>query len=291
MLPSGFHPLAKQSDLTNEADHYNGWPRYIVCKRDGMIMAYVPTQTVLMGGGTDKDERPARNIVVNHFYMDIHEVTNRQFSKYGGGSFKAFWKSGFNDDHPARNVSWFAASGYAKWAGKSLPTEAQWETAARGDDARIYPWGNEEQSEVTHYLCNALTGRGDFDGYEFAAPAMNFAAGVSPHGMFNMAGNVWEWCADNYDPGRYAYPNDEDPPTGLQRGPKPFGDANYPNPEAKDVREARVGPQLGDERVVRGGSFADPIDRCRVDARMGIRPGATLPNVGFRTVLRLPPVQ
>jgi len=297
VLPDGFYPLAGQYNLDNPDDSYDGWPRHIVSKRDAMVMAYVPSQSIIMGGGTGTDEVPARTVVVNHFYMDLHEVTNAQFRKYAGISeaksagFGQYYSPGFNDDHPARNLSWFAARRYAAWANKTLPTEAQWEAAARGDDARIFPWGNEEESELTRYLCNSRTSRENFDNYEFAAPVMNFAAGVSPYGIFNLAGNVWEWCEDNYDPGRYAYPSSEDPSTELQRGAKPFGDPNYPNPPAKDIREARVGPLGGDERAARGGSFADPIERCRVDARIGIRPGAARSNVGFRTVLPLPPLR
>lgn len=292
LLPRGFQPLADQSIPDDEQDHYGGWPRYIVSERDKMVMAYVPSQVIRLGGGTGLDEVPAREVVVNHFYMDIHEVTNGQFAGFSGsgkeGSFRRYYVVGQNEDHPVRNVSWNSAASYAKWANKWLPTEAQWEAAARGDDQRIFPWGNDSTSETTRYLCNASTSRSDYDGYEYTAPVMNYAAGVSPFGIFNLAGNVWEWCADNYDPGRYAYPSVEDPATGLDRGAKEFGDTYYPNPRDKDIREARVGPLRGSERVIRGGSFADSIERCRVDAREAARPGATFSNVGFRTVLVLP---
>lgn len=303
VLPQGFAPLRGHYGLGNEDDDYGGWPRYIVSERDNMIMCYVPSQQFMMGGGLQVDEVPPRQVVVNHFYIDLHEVTNGQFARFAKSAkrhgvsaakvdqFKDYWTPGLNNNHPVRNVSWNQARGYAQWVGKYLPTEAQWEAAARGIDHRIYPWGNEEVSETTRFLCNARTGLDEFDGYSYTAPVMNFAAGVSPFGAFNMSGNVWEWCDDYYDPGRYAYPSAEDPATGLQRGPKDFGDSNYPNPLEKDIREARVGPLRGDERVIRGGSFADPIERCRVDTRAGARAGAHQNNVGFRCVLPLPPME
>jgi formylglycine-generating enzyme required for sulfatase activity len=356
-LPDGFYPLKGNSDPANPEDNYNGWPRYIVSTRDRMIMAYVPSITFRMGGGIGLDEVPQREVVINHFYMDLHEVTNAQFAcflenykpkkaksdstcvrglggslAFGGtgmcgacsscgacgacascelggwwvspqahhslpdwycanvsDAFLAYWARCHNDDHPVRNVSWWDAYAYSLWSRKVLPSEAQWEAAARGDDQRIYPWGNDAQSDVTRYLANTQTGRADFDGYEFTAPAMNFAAGVSPFGIFQLSGNVWEWCADWYDPGRYAYPSDEDPPSTLQRGYLPFGDRNYPNPIAKDIREARVGPIIGARRVVRGGSFANPIENCRVESRDALHPYVHQNNVGFRTILPLPP--
>jgi|GEM_PF-665436 len=363
-LPPGFYPLTGHAAQGNPDDCYNGWPRYIVCENDNMVMAYVPTQTITMGGGLGRDEVPARKVVINHFYADIHEVTNVQFDRFRKAAaerkpcakvldpmglvtrsqlaknrqkdrpweeseayhtyeyeyacreqgkqmlypetslnywlwngqtpadidfYLDYWKPGLNNNHPARNVSWWEAWYYSKWVGKTLPTEAQWEAAARGTDQRIFPWGNDDVSETTRYLCNAKTDRESFDGYEYTAPVLNFAAGVSPHGLYNMAGNVWEWCADWYDPGRYAYPSDEDPAMGMERGTKAFGDANYPNPLGKDIREGRVGPLRGDERAIRGGSFADPIDRCRVDARTSARPDVHRNNVGFRCVLPLPP--
>jgi formylglycine-generating enzyme required for sulfatase activity len=299
-LPKGFCPLKGHATL-DENDSYDGWPRYIVSSRDQMIMCYVPTQRILMGGGIQVDEVPPRHVVVNHFYIDLHEVTNGQFHKFAerakwhGASeqkidqYRDFWTPGLNSSHPVRNVSWRQAGAYANRAGKALPTEAQWEAAARGSDGRVYPWGNDPVSEVTRFLANTRTGVEDYDGYAYTAPVMNFGGGVSPFGAFNMVGNVWEWCDDFYDPGRYAYPSSEDPATGLQRGAKPFGDENYPNPIEKDIREARVGPLRGDERVIRGGSFADPIERCRCDTRAGARPDTHQNNIGFRCVLPLPP--
>ncbi|MBI4581192.1 MAG: SUMF1/EgtB/PvdO family nonheme iron enzyme [Planctomycetes bacterium] len=302
-LPEGFYPLRGHFGLDSDNDHYDGWPRYIVCARDSMVLCYVPSQRVSMGGGLGLDEVPAREVVVNHFYIDLHEITNRQYHRFakkakccGTPGYRLdhycdYWEPGRNDHHPARNVSWRQAHAYARWVRRVLPTEAQWEAAARGSDRRIYPWGNDDVSETTRYLCNARTGVDDYDGYPYTAPVLNFAPGVSPFGAFNMVGNVWEWCDDYYDPGRYAYPSSEDIGTGLQRGAKEFGDENYPNPLEKDIREARVGPLRGDERVIRGGSFADPIDRCRVDTRAGMGPDVHRNNVGFRCVLPLPPDQ
>ncbi len=335
-LPPGFAPLK----MFGSGGSYGSWPQYIVSERDNMVMTYVPTQTFMMGGGTGPDEVPARQVTVNHFYIDLHEVTNIQYHRYrlasGKGAcdhaghhhpeeaydqqmarspqevalamlevdhdmkasakpskdkdfYKDYWQPGLNNDHPVRNVSWREAWSYSKWADKVLPTEAQWEAAARGSDRRIYPWGNGETVEQTRYLLNCKTSREDFDGYEYTAPVMNYAAGVSPVGAFNMSGNVWEWTADNYDPGRYAYPSSEDPPSELTRGTMPFGDASYPNSLNKEVRGTRVGPMRGDERTIRGGSFADPVELCRVDARDSARPDSHLYNVGFRSILPLPP--
>ncbi|UCD27272.1 MAG: formylglycine-generating enzyme family protein [Planctomycetota bacterium] len=363
-LPKGFYPLAGHYNLDNPEDHYDCWPRYIICTKDNMIMAYVPSQAVMIGGGLGEDEVPSRTIEVNHFYMDIHEVTNIQFDRFRKAAaerplaqyidpaglfikseldrdrivhrpwieseayhtycyeyfnrqhlkqklypetalnfwfwngqtpadidfYLDYWEPGLNNNHPVRNVSWWESLYYCNWAGKALATEAQWEAAARGGDRRIYPWGNDEQSDQTRYLCNARTGREDFDGYEYTAPVLSYSAGISPFGVYQMAGNVWEWCADWYDPGRYAYPSDEDPPTGLDRGARPFGDRNYPNPIRKAIRESRIGPIRGDERVIRGGSFADPIERCRVDVRTSARPDVHQYNVGFRCVLPLRPI-
>lgn len=304
-LPHGFMPL-KGYSVEDAATHFNGWPRYIVSRRDGSVMAYVPSQEIQMGGGTQPDEVPLRHVRVNHFYIDLHEVTNAQFARFAYKvkaadtqcpfaeesllcRFRDYWTPCVNDAHPVRNVSWREAAHYSWMMRKHLPTEAQWEAAARGSDGRVYPWGNQTESDVTRYLCNSSTGRDNWDGYEYTAPVSSYAAGVSPYGAFNMSGNVREWCGDWYDLGRYAYPSDEDPAGPLVRGALPFGDLYYPNPRAKDIPEARVGPMVGSEKAIRGGAFNDPIERCRVDSRWAAGPDVHMNNVGFRTILPLDP--
>lgn len=344
-LPPGFHALKGHADPADGGDFYGPYPRFIFSERDKMVMVYVPTQTIMMGGGIGPDEVPAREVLVSHFYVDLHEVTNLQFDcmyrtydqKHRGKKkgcpltrmlcspdpcamyslderwmhtdgeyeddcmdawdcdreitclYRKYWQPCVNDGHPVRNVTWREAWHYSRWATKELPSEAQWEAAARGSDRRVFPWGNEEISEVTRYLCNHRTGVEDFDGYEFTAPVLSYAAGVSPFGAYNMSGNVWEWCGDWYDPGRYAYPSSEDPASGLDRGPKPFGDRYYPNPWDKVIPEGRVGPMRGYTRAMRGGSFTNPIEMCRVDTRASAGPDVRQHNVGFRCVLVLPP--
>jgi hypothetical protein len=90
-------------------------------------------------------------------------------------------------------------------------------------------------------------------------------------------------------PRRYAWPSDEDPPASLTRGAKAFGDQNYPNPGPKDIREARVGPVRGDQRVIRGGSFANPLEQVQASGRGALGPHVHQNNVGFRAILPLPP--
>src|SRR5207253_2494363 len=106
-LPHGYHPLRDHYSLDNPDDNYDGWPRYIVSERDHMVMAYVPAQTITMGGGLDLDEVPARQVIVQHFYMDLHEVSNAQFCRFAQNargdectdlkSYEKFYKPGYND--------------------------------------------------------------------------------------------------------------------------------------------------------------------------------------------------
>lgn len=162
---------------------------------EGMI--YISGGEFIMGSDSgNPNEKPARTVTIDGFYIDKYEVTNAQFRKFveaTGHIEPAFW----NDEdlskpnHPVVGVSWEDAAAYAKWAGKRLPTEAEWEKAARGFDGRNYPWGDEYKAGYANKF-------GPADGHKFTAPVNSYSKGASPYGALNMAGNVWEWCDDWY---------------------------------------------------------------------------------------------
>jgi formylglycine-generating enzyme required for sulfatase activity len=225
------------------------------------------------------DEVPKHKIWVNDFYLDKYEVTNREYMKFvnAGGYVKSiFWsKDGqewlsekkiripecfddfrFNDpDHPVVCISWYEASAYAKWAGKRLPTESEWERAARGDSNSIFPWGD-NTSVKDGYRANYHPGgeNQNKDGYRFTAPVQAFSNGVSPLGIFQMAGNVWEWCEDWY------------------------GEDYYAKSPAKNP----AGPRNGTEKIVRGGSWLNSIISIRSSYRSYVDPKLRYSHIGLR---------
>jgi formylglycine-generating enzyme required for sulfatase activity len=166
--------------------------------KDGAEMVLVPAGDFTMGsldGGPD--EAPPHVVTLATFYIDKHEVTCEQYARFiAETSHKPpiDWPNGQMPPklarHPVVNITFADAEAYAKWAGKRLPTEAEWEKAARGTDGRIYPWGNSPTGKKN------ATGP---EGKEHTWPAGSFPDDVSPCGAMDMAGNVWEWTATWYD--------------------------------------------------------------------------------------------
>jgi formylglycine-generating enzyme required for sulfatase activity len=178
------------------------------------------------------------------------------------------------DDHPVVHVSWFDAVAYCKWAGKRLPTEAEWEYGARGGLAgKKYVWGDEPFSEERPQ-CNNFQGHFPDkntakDGYERTSPVKAFPP--NGYGLYDMAGNVWQWCNDWFLPEAYALTADQD----VVVNPK--GPARSFNPR-----------QRPPERVHRGGSFLCCVGYCfnyRPSARMGCTPDTGMSHIGFRCVV------
>jgi formylglycine-generating enzyme required for sulfatase activity len=160
----------------------------------------------------------------------------------GGEAVESLW------DHPVVQVNWFDASAFCEWRGLDLPTEAQWEKAARGIDGRTFPWGDAFDATKANF-CDASCPLEDrvhsteSDGYPRTSPVDAFAAGASPYGALNMAGNVWEWTRDWYDHEYYEYASDVDP----------LGPAHAAS------RDGR--------KVVHGGSWTSESEKLRAASR------------------------
>ena len=238
---------------------------------DDMII-HIPAGEFIMGTNSEEannDRKPTHTVYVDEYYIDKCEVTNAQYEEFilaGGYQHKTFWtevgwdfiqknqistplKYGRNSvstepDQPVIGVSWYEANAYATWAGKRLPTEAEWEKAARGTDRRIYPWGNKMVFSKLKYFPHSAK----------LLTVGSFPAGASSYGVMDMAGSLWEWTADWYGATYYAQ--------SPEKNPK--------------------GPDDGEYRVLRGGGWDSIRLQLQCTYRYYDKENRRTYNIGFR---------
>jgi formylglycine-generating enzyme required for sulfatase activity len=220
------------------------------------LMALVPAGEFMMGSTAgDTDELPAHKVYVDTFFMDKHQLSVAQYARFLEDTHHEVppeWSLMNKPQHrnrPVANVDWAEAEAYCTWAGKRLPTEAEWEKAARGTDGRTYPWGNEPP---TGLLANS--GKKTWGSHAVLTPFGTFEEGKSPYGVYDMAGNVWEWVGDWYDQDYYK--------TGPRQNP--------------------TGPLTGWHKVIRGGSWGSAPKDLRSSNRETHLPSFRGLGTGFR---------
>jgi formylglycine-generating enzyme required for sulfatase activity len=258
-------------------------PLIIVTREaDGMVMILIPPTTFTMGAGeedseAEEDERPAHEITLDGYYIDQYEVSVSQYALFlndNGGyvnacsgftclstqfetavSYLVEQPDGFQSQagfatYPINNVSWFGAQAYCQWAGGRLPTEAEWELAARGTDGRLFPWGSQPPDERRAVFGSTL--------FTALQPVAALAGGQSAYTLFGMAGSLWEWVSDGYDSQYYNISPAQNP----------------------------TGPQLSmlAPRVLRGGGYTSPAADLRASNRHSQFPNEfrQIPDIGFR---------
>ena len=209
------HKLGENYVIGVVADDLVGFSERITWEKDGSEMTLVPAGSFEMGDHFNEGqarERPVHRVELDAFYMDVNEVTVGQFKQFVEESGYAYnrWRDVANyspgDDYPMIYVSWNDATAYCEWVGKRLPTEAEWEYAARGGlIGKRYPWGDEISHDDANWG-NTISGK---DKWDQCAPVGSFAA--NGYGLYDMTGNVWEWCSDWYGEGYYATSPNKNP--------------------------------------------------------------------------------
>ena len=254
----------------------------ITTQPDGRTMVLIPAGEFQMGSNdpeSDTDEQPIHTVYVDAFYMDTHEVTNLDFKRFvlenpqwqksripkslHNGTYLHHWDDNNNypagkANHPVVYVSWYAAVAYSKWSGKRLPTEAEWEKAARGGlKGMKYPWGNTISSVRANYGSNVgdttVVGRYPANGY----------------GLYDMSGNVWEWCLDAYNPDFYFSSPSRNPLSDVNT----LSNLNLILDDYTNVKS---------RRVLRGGSWSNSTRSVRVASRSSDTPSGPFTYPGFR---------
>lgn len=243
VLLIGCEPLESETD-----------PNTRISEIDGMTLLFVPEGTFEMGVDVGwKDDEPAHIVYLDAFWIDQTEVTNDQYRKcvQDGVCNEPSNTASYNDavyaNHPVVYVNWHEANDYCAWANRRLPTEAEWEKAARGTDARKYPWGDEEVdcSKANYKACKD---------WSRTSPVGYYPQAASPYGALDMSGNVWEWVSDWYIVDYY------------RKSPAS-------NPQ---------GPSSGDGRVLRSGSRYDLDATMQTVCRANSDPGRRYFSIGFR---------
>jgi formylglycine-generating enzyme required for sulfatase activity len=229
----------------------------------GVEMILVPAGSFIMGSNTYEDNSyPAHTRETGQYYIDKYEVTNSSYRKCvqegacepprstSSKTRANYFESSDYGFYPVIWVTWDDAVTYCEWRGARLPTEAEWEKAARGDDARTYPWGNEVGTECVEANYWEYNGCGD-------TRAIGTTLGESPFGLFEMAGNVWEWVQDDIIP--------------------------YPGGQASAISSSDIG-----NKVIRGGSWNERDETIKTTYRSSSRPNKDADDIGFRCVIDVP---
>lgn len=224
---------------------------------DGREMVQIPEGPFVMGSKDgDPDEAPEHQVYLKIYYMDLKEVTQAEYDRFAKMTKRRMPRVEVFEDDPAKllkpdlaamSVSWDDANAFCKWAGKRLPTEAEWEKGARGEGKRKYPWG--DQVGIGHANLN-----GSEDGHKYLAPPGSFESGRSVYGLYDMAGNVSEWVADSYHE-------------------KYYSQSPYRDPK---------GPEETEIRVIRGGSWRESAQNARVSRRFQAKHWRADITIGIR---------
>ncbi|MBN1119480.1 MAG: formylglycine-generating enzyme family protein [Anaerolineae bacterium] len=263
-LPVGFAPLTHNADWTSVIEEKNGVPMALVpagCFQMGSTGEEVSAAFALCNATRDdcqlerfEAELPRHEVCFDEpFWIDVFEVSNAQYGSwttYGPGNL------------PRENLTWFDAQAHCESRGARLPTEAEWEYAARGPDGLAFPWGNDFNGGLLNFCdvnCPFVdwADTGIDDGYEYAAPVGSYPGGVSWVGAYDLSGNAWEWVNDWYDSGYYA----------VSPGTNPQG------------------PDGGEYRSARGGGWYFETYFVRAAYRDWIIPDLEYYRVGFRCAL------
>ncbi len=231
-------------------------------------MALIPEGEFVMGNNHgNSTEQPERKVYLNRYWIDKYEETFVQYyafvnvtghrkprlAGYLGVETKDLPRL-MNPFSAVVGVSWEDAVAYCQWKGKRLPTEAEWEKAAKGTNQRKWPWGNEERPEYANL-------KGDADGARYTAPVGAFRQDKSPYGAFDMAGNVMEWVADWYQEDYY----------GVMPARNPLG-----------PQKGEQTAHFGEQRVIRGASWNDSLERAQTTVRFKMNPNYRDVTIGFR---------